>query len=342
MSSTDGWSNARARVQSARDRWRIIAASRPGRFLIRLVRTLFLIAILVYLVWTLGELGWAEVLANLPTQPLFYVLFLALYFLLPVAEVVMYRLTWTFDALRSFPAFLKKRVYNREVMGYSGEVYFFSWARREIGGPETRLLETIRDNNILSSVSSTLVVVILLTVFLFAGELRLGELIGEDWAAYLVGGTLLTAGLIPLGYRYRRFLFSMPARTALLILGLQSLRLLVGQVLQIGQWAVVMPEVPLQVWFTYAALSLIVTRIPFLPNQNLVFMGAGIELSHAVDISTASIAGMLLVTNVLDKVLNLALFGLATFMDRQSGSESADHAAESETPYRGAKRPDEV
>lgn len=306
------------------------------------LRAVFLVAILGYLVWTLGELGWDEVLANLPTAPLFYVLFLALYFLLPVAEVVMYRLTWKFDALRSFPAFLKKRVYNREVMGYSGEVYFFSWARREIGGSESRLLETIRDNNILSSVSSTLVVVVLLTVFLFVGELRLDEMIGKDWAAYLVGGTVLMAVLIPLGYRYRRFLFSMPARTAFLILGLQSLRLVLGQVLQIGQWAVVMPEVPLQVWFTFAALSIVVTRIPFIPNQNLVFMGAGIELSHAVDVSTASIAGMLLVTNVLDKVLNLALFGLATFMDRQGGVASGDRATTAGTSGREANRTDEV
>lgn len=311
-------SGAQARLARARTSWGRFAASRTGRTAIRLARVTFLVAIVTYLAWTLTDVGWSEVVRHLPTNPFFYLLFFASYVLLPVAEVVMYRLSWSFDGVRAFPAFLKKKVYNREVVGYSGEVYFFSWARREVNEPEVRLLETIRDNNILSSISSTAVVVVLLAVFLFAGEVRLEDLVGEGWGWYAGFAGLVVAALVPVALRFRRFLFSMPAGIAYRVFALQCARLLLGQVLQILQWEVVMPDVELGVWFTFAALSILLTRIPFLPNQGLVFMGAGLELSQAVDISTAALAGMLLVTNVLDKGLNFAAFAMVSVLDRRS------------------------
>ena len=79
----------------------------------------------------------------------------------------------------------------------------------------------------------------------------------------------------------------MAAKTALLIFGVLLVRLIVGQVLQIGMWAVAMPEVSLPVWFTFAAASIIVSRIPFVPNRDLIFLGLGVSLSGVVGISEA-------------------------------------------------------
>jgi hypothetical protein len=94
-------------------------------------------------------------------------------------------------------------------------------------------------------------------------------------------------------------------------------RLVAGQALQIGLWAVAMPEVPLRVWFTYAAMSLIISRIPVIPNRDLIFLGAGVGLAGVVNISTAGVASMLVAVTVLNKVLNLGFFaGLSIFNRR--------------------------
>lgn len=284
----------------------------------RSARILLLTGILVLLAWQLTSIGWREMLHNLPIHPLFYIFFVLLYFSLPVAESIIYRISWTFDVVQAFPAFIKKRVYNRDVIGYAGEVYFFDWARKQMGLSKREIAETIRDNNIISSVSSTLVSIVLLGVFLSVGELSLERLLGRQSVTWLLIGLVGVIILIPVWIKFRRFLFSMEMKQAASIFGIQIGRLLLGQVLQIGMWAVVMPDVPMSVWFTYAAVGIILSRIPFLPNQMLIFTSIGLGLSGSMSVPQAPLAGMLVVAASLDKVLNAALFGWITLTKRDS------------------------
>ncbi|GIV61046.1 hypothetical protein GQ464_009490 [Rhodocaloribacter litoris] len=319
--------------------WHRFAASDRGRMVLRALRGLFWLGMLGYLGYKLVHIGWAAIWASLPRQPLFYLLFLALYFLLPLAEVVMYKVTWPFAGWRSIPAFVKKRIYNKEVMGYAGEVYFFTWARRHVALPEAELAKTIRDNNILSSAASTLVALGLLGVFLYLGHLRLTDVLRNEDVGYWMGAGILMALLVPVGLRFRKYLFSMAAKTALVIFALQCGRLVLGQVLQIGQWAVVMPSVPLGTWFTFAAISIILTRIPFLPNQNLVFMGVGVELSTSLGVPEAAMFSMLGVITALDKLLSFGLFVLFSLKKEEAAPE-VDRASVGEWVVRVMTRRD--
>jgi len=304
--------------------WRTFRATETGRHLVRWMRLALLASIVALLAWQLTEVGWKNMLYNLPVHPVFYMLFALLYVSLPLAETWIYRITWDFDAVRAFPAFIKKRVFNKDIVGYSGEVYFFDWARKQVNLPKRAVAETIRDNNIISSVASTLVSVVLLSVFLTAGELSLDRLLGERLTMWLVLSIVGIVVLIPLWIRFRHFLFSMKWRTAGIILLIQIGRLVVGQFLQIGMWAVVMPDVPLAVWFTYAAVSIILSRIPFLPNQMLVFTSIGLGLSGPLSVAQAPLAGMLVVAAGLDKLLNVTLFGLITLTGRDRNAAHAE------------------
>ncbi len=299
-------------------RWSAFAASKRGRLALKMARVLFVGGILAYLAYDLTRIGWAEIWAALPTNPLFYLVFLLLYFSVPVAEVFLYRITWTFDAWRSFPAFVKKRIYNKDVLGYSGEVYFYAWARKNLGLSDLDLLKTIRDQNIVSSAASSLIVVVLVVVFLYTGQLNVIDLIGARNTSYLIGGGVVLLVLTALAVRWRRYLFSMTLQTTLLIFAIHCVRLLIGQGLQIGQWALAMPDVPLRIWFTYAALSLIISRIPFIPTGDLIFLGAGVSLSNVVQIPEAAVAGMLVVITVISKVLNLFFFAALSLLDRKA------------------------
>lgn len=101
-----------------------------GKTILKWSRRVINAAVLVWLVYQLSNIGWISVWQSLPVQPLFYILFLLLFVQLPLFEVLIYRLIWTFDTLKSIPVFLLKRVYNKDVIGYSGEVYFFAWAKK--------------------------------------------------------------------------------------------------------------------------------------------------------------------------------------------------------------------
>ncbi len=302
-------------------KWMQFVESKRGRGVLKGARAVFMLGIVAYLLYELRDISWTEIGAALPTNPLFYLLFLVLYFLLPVAECFVYRITWTFEAWKSFPAFVKKRIYNNDVLGYSGEVYFYTWARKNIGLSDLEILKTIRDQNIVSSAASTMITVVLVAVFLYAGQINVTEWIGPQEMSYLVGGAVVTLLLAGLAIGLRRYLFSMAAKTALLIFAVLIVRLIVGQALQIGMWAVAMPEVSLPVWFTFAAASIIVSRVPFVPNRDLIFLGLGVSLSGVVGISEAGVFAMLGAITVMGKVINLLFFSALSVLGRKKGPE---------------------
>jgi hypothetical protein len=61
---------------------------------------------------------------------------------------------------------------------------------------------------------------------------------------------------------------------------------------------------------TLLAVQIMITRIPLLPSRDLIFLGTGIEMSGFINVSTSSMAGMLLASSVLNKILNLVFFVL--------------------------------
>lgn len=305
------------RGQRIAERFRRFAGTETGRRSIRAARILFLLAVLALLIWQLRDIGWSDLWSNLPTQPLFYVLFLVLYFFQIAGEMVIFRMAWTFRWRDALPAFIRKRVYNRDVLGYSGEVYIAVWAQANVDASRRSIAETVRDNNILSSLASTLVAVVLLSVFLSVGRISLRSLVGDHVFLYLGLSVAVLAGLVLLWTRFRHLIFSMPRNKAVTVFFMQVARFLIGRTLQILQWMVVLPTLPLGVWLTYSAASILLSRIPFLPNQTLVFAGLGIEMTGMMDVPVAPIAGMLVVTGILEKVLNLALFAAVSVRQPQ-------------------------
>lgn len=261
----------------------------------------------------LTNVGWKAVWESLPTQSLFYLFFLIAYFQLPFFEVWIYRLTWAFDAVKSIPTFIIKRVYNKDVLGYSGELYFFVWAKKHLSLKDKDILFTIKDNNIISSVASTVVSVGLLSIFFFTGQVPIDEWFTADQLVYWISGIVFALVLFIVLYRFRNYVIHMSWRTAFSIFGIQMLRLLVVQVLNLLMFYVVMPETPMYVWFTYLSIEIILSRIPFLPNKDFIFVSLSISLAGNLDVSESAIAGLMLTRSVLGKILNFIFFAVFSF-----------------------------
>jgi len=290
-----------------KENWSTFRTGKRGKSILKALQYLFVAAIAGYLVYQLTEIGWQRVWKSLPTTPWFYLLFLFLYFALPVSEQFIYSTSLNFSFWQGFPVFIQKKIYNTDVLGYSGEAYFFIWARKHLKETDGYILRVIKDNNIISSVTSTLVAAVLLTIFLYVGQINIQRLFNFD-RTYLYLGALAVVALLGMLVYFRKYVISMNFETASKISAIHLARLIFVYSVEIIQWMIVMPEVPLYIWFTYMAVKIISTRIPFIPSRDLLFIGASLEISKFLNVSDAGIAGILLASNVLSKLMNLGLY----------------------------------
>ena len=269
---------------------------------------LLLAGVFAFLIIQLTKVGWAGIIQDIPTNPLFYLIFAGMYLGLPVAETFIYRLLWKVPFKISFPELIKKRVYNRDVLNYSGEAHLYMWARNHVDRPDRLLLLDMKDNTIISSLTSMGLALTLLTIFLLTGILPLDALLQNVERSWIIGGIFCLVLLIALALRFRKSVLSVSARVATTLFGIHLGRLLFVQGLQILQWIVVMPEIPIGIWLSYLSIQIITNQIPILPAKDLIALSAIAELARRQPIPETEVTAMLLVAAALDKVVNVILF----------------------------------
>lgn len=303
-------------LESLKKNWKEFSESPRAEVLKKNLRRVMIFLIVGIILYQLYDIGWREVINSLPTHPLFYIIFGLLYVSLPLVEVFIYGQVWKARKWELFKGFITKKVLNDEVMGYSGEFYLFAWGRKHLDKKDKEILKNIRDNNILSAVTSNLVAFLLVGILVFAGIIEIEDLISDVNLFYVILGTIIAVVFIVLFVQFRKYLFSLSLKKAAIIFVMYITRFLIHHGLLIVQWAVVIPNTPLSIWFTFLAIIIVVNRIPFIPSKDLVFMWAGIELSKVLNMATASVAGMLLVSSVLRKITNLILFLWISYSDK--------------------------
>ncbi|MDG5766703.1 hypothetical protein QA596_04425 [Balneolales bacterium ANBcel1] len=306
-----------------KERWKHIRNDPRTRTALRWLQRVIALGIIGLIAYQLIDIGWREVLQSLPRNPLFYLLFLCIYLTLPVAEMFIYRQVWPLPKRKSFLAFLTKKVYNHEVMGYSGEFYLFLWGRKRLDASDRQIFRNIRDNSILSSVTSNMLTVFLLAGLLYTGRIEMSQILGDAGPMHIIAGTLLLVLAALVLYRFRRYLFALPRRKAGIVFSIYVTRFILHHGLLMLMWAVAIPGTPWSFWFTFLALFVVVNRIPFLPSKDLVFMWAGIEFARMGDVTLASIAAMLLVFSALNKLVNLVLFAALSWFGDDPEREQA-------------------
>ncbi|GGO98556.1 hypothetical protein [Stakelama pacifica] len=293
-------------------RLRCWGESPTGKRVARVARWLFFAAMVTWLVLKVDSIGWREVARSLPTNPLFYLLFVVMFLMLPASETLIFRLILGGGILREFPIFIRKRILNAALIGYSGEVYYFLWAERNLGLPPRRILLGIKDNAILSAVSSALITALLLAAFVATGQASAFA----DWldsaTGWIIAGGLAIAFVAPFAYRLRRRIFSIPLRTALAVLGIHMARITIVVLLQATQWAIVLPQAPWSVWILFLTMQMVVSRLPLIPNRDLLFLSAGLQLSGSVHLPQEAMAGLLLAGGALTQGSNLLFFLLTS------------------------------
>lgn len=271
-------------------------------------RRLVLVIVLALILWQIWNIGWNEVLQSLPVNPLFYVILVALYLTLPTAELLIYKHVWDIKKRKLFRTFIVKRVYNEELFGYSGELYLFNKMRGQTEKSDREIMRDVRDTNIISAIVSNSVAVVLIGILIFQGIIPVAEIIERTNLMYVLTGSIVAIILLVLVIQFRQHIFAMSVDKTIRVVWIYLTRFIIHHGLLVLQWAVVLPETPVQVWLIYVSTIIVLNRIPFLPAKDLVFVWIGIQLSMSLDVASAGIAGMLIVSSAITRVTNLVLY----------------------------------
>lgn len=289
--------------------WVTAIADHPAsRWIGRTLQAIFLILVCVFLINEVAGIGWDKVASALPTNPLFYLFFLGMYFAFPIAEWCVYRTLWGQPVATRFDVFLRMRIYNYAVLSYSGEAYVALWGSRNVAQSKRKTVSEVKDSNILSALSSNSLTLLLLVLFFTTGQLKLIMDADPSTPFYIAVAFGLSLLLIPLVVTFRNRIFSIPGRTARKIFLIHFSRLAAVVAFQVAQWAVVLPLVPLDTWLLFLTAQYVLTRIPFLPNADLLFAGVGLALLSYVDAPAEVLAGIFVASGALSQLLNLVLF----------------------------------
>lgn len=302
-------------VNTARPAYQSLAASPVVRWLGVWGRYLLLFGVLGLLVYRLSGVDWREVIASLPTRPLFYAICVLMAVNQPLFYAMAFRVSWPFQFYQGFAAVFRMCVYNNDVFGSSGEMYLFVWAKRKFGLSHLSALRTIKDNTILHCACDHTVTFCAPALLLHAHLLHLGPTLEPVLGPVLTWAPLAGAACWAVLVVFRHRLFSWSDGQFVRVCAAHAMRLLTMNLLLIIQWSTVFPGYPWENWCTLLVLRNFINGIPMLPANDLLFVGAGMELGEHLGIGAAPLAGMLLMTSVVSKVINVLLLSAATALE---------------------------
>lgn len=256
--------------------------------------------------------------AMIPSSPAFWLVFAASYLVTPFSEWLIFRNLWGVPAAGFF-ALIRKKLYNELLLGYLGDAYFYTWARRRVALVAAPF-GAVKDTAILSAMTGNAVTVILLAIVLpVTGAHTLGI---EGPVLLLSLGVILAISIGAMAFRRR--VFSLPREQLWMIGRTHLARIVISTLLSAVLWHLVLPGVALSWWFYLATLRLLVSRLPLIPNKDLLFAGITVVvLGEERDIGTlmALMAGLILATHLVLGAL-IALHDLANNLANNTESRS--------------------
>ncbi len=318
-----GYESALKALEASRARLQSAISLSPGAK--RLLSLGLSAAILAYLVNAVAEIGWREVLDVLPANPLFYLLVAMSYMATPVTEFVIFRRWWPLTP-RALAVFSKKRVLNEAIFGYSGDAYLFVWAKKALGAREVGAgpLAAVKDVAITSALAGNVATLLMLGLALSMGGGPAVEEAFTGTAMRSVGfGFAFVISVSLAILLFSRKVMSLSARENTLIFFLHCARLLIGSALLLLAWIIALPEVDVGTWIVLGALRMVVTRLPFVPNKELLFAAIGVTLTGA---AAPQVAALMAAAGALHLVSHAISYAGASFIESRGDAVTQDRA----------------
>ena len=253
--------------------------------------------------WQARELQLADITALIPYTPLFWLVLAARYLATPAFDWLIFHRLWQVGR-NAFYALLRKLIYNELLLGYLGEVYFYTWARRRLPMAATPF-GAVKDVAIMSAIAGNVMTLVLIALaYPYLALLPLADY-GDDiaWSLALIFAISLGAML------FRRRIFSLSRGELWMVFGLQTLRIIATTLLSALAWHLVLPDVQIGWWLVLSAIRLLVSRLPFVPNKDVVFAGIAV-LALGQDVAIAALMAMMAALILATHLIMALIFGL--------------------------------
>ncbi len=246
-------------------------------------------AMVVGLAHQLYEAGLPAIVQSVPSSPWFYVAFVLLYIAPPYADYVIFRRLWGIP-IEGLAALTRKRIANDVVLGYSGEAYFYAWARTHattVAAP----FGAVKDVSILSAIAGNAITLAMVVIAMpFAHSL----LTPTQFHEALLSAAIMLGTSAPFVIFGRR-VFSLDRHQLWWIFGIHCARVLACAALLALAWHFALPAIGIGLWLVLVAAKQLVSRLPLVPNKDLLFanlamllIGRGAPVSHLIALITAA------------------------------------------------------
>ena len=294
-----------------------LAASPAGRFTVQVLRWGVPVALLAIIGHRLTQLGWREIWAARPANPGFYALLVLQFFLQPFGDYLVYRNLWGGVNTPPMAVILRKRLLNTFMLDYSGEAFFFFWAQARLKLAPGMLVHGIKDSNLLSGGAGLAMVYLMLLGLLAVGGLHIPASLNTHGWLYAVAGSLplILCAVLVLGHRKFTALSRGQLATTF---GIHFGRAMSVLAVEFGLWQLsgALPSAVASLQFV--ALRLVVTRLPLVPNKDLIFVGAGIAAAGMTHVSVTPVATVLVILAAADLILAASVATFAWLLDRKA------------------------
>ena len=280
--------------------------ARWGQTALHVLRWGIPILLLAFLGYSLTQLGWLHVWDARPRALSFYLVLLLPFFVQPVADLIIYRNLLGVGRLLPLSVMLRKRYMNSIMLDYSGEVYFFFWARKNLNLKKGVLVHAGKDSNILSAGAGLAMVWLMLLALMASGVMKLPSFIPAHMWTFLSVGSLplvLCLALIIGGRRVTALSRGDVATT----FAIHLVRSIAALALEFVLWWLSGALPSATVCLEFTALRLLITRLPLVPNKELIFVGVGIAAAGLLNVSTPKVAAVLVIMAAVSLLQEFAL-----------------------------------
>jgi hypothetical protein len=264
-----------------------------GAHLLSSILSLLVIAAVIYQV---RGVDLRTIVALVPASATFWVIFVVGYLVPPAADWLIFRRLWQVGPA-AFAALVRKLVYNELLLGYLGEAYFYAWARRRVR-LDAAPFGAVKDVAILSAMAGNIST---LSMLAMAWPLASATQLGLQTRPLVLSLTvvLLTSMAALL---WRQQIFSLSRQQLRFIFVIHIGRIATVTALSALLWHLILPHVPLLWWLLLATIRQLISRLPFVPNKDIVFAGLAVFiLGREVEIASllTLMAGLILLTHLL-------------------------------------------
>jgi hypothetical protein len=287
-----------------------LAAHRWSRIGLQVLRWAIPVALLLIIGRRLAELGWREIWIARPGAIGFFVLLVLQFFIQPFGDYLVYRNLWGAANTPPMAVILRKRLLNTFMLDYSGEAFFYFWAQARLKLAPGLLVHAIKDSNVLSAGAGLSMIYVMVLVLLARGGLHIPAILSAHvWLYAMIGSVpLILCAVLLLG---NRKLTALSRGQIAATFAIHFTRALLVLIVEFGLWELSGALPSAVACLQFVALRLVVTRLPLVPNKDLVFVGAGIAAAGMTSVAVTPVATVLVILAAADLVLAAGVASLA-------------------------------